>query len=162
MNSSDPFDVMDRMFDQMRRSMLDAQMGAMPGRDATALPAGDELATIDGGFDADGAFGVGGSPVRMEPTEDGYLAIADVPGFERDELTVSVENGLLTIRGVHEGRSEDETGVSRHTRRVSESVRVPETVDVDAIEASYRNGVLELTLPTETAPGDDAHVIGLE
>jgi HSP20 family protein len=162
MNSSDPFDVVDRMFDQLRRSMMDAQMGALPGRDATALPGGDELATLDGGFDVDGAFGVGGSRVRMEPTDDGYLAIADLPGFEREDLTVTVDDGLLTVRGTTDASTDDGTTVSRQTRRVSEFIRLPETVEVDAIEATYRNGVLELTLPTETAPGDDAHVIDLE
>lgn len=152
MDRHDPFESMDRTIEQLRRSMRDLQIGRRP----MGLPAGDDDFEVSGG---DG-LGPATTSVRLEPAEEGYVAIADLPGFEREEITVSFDDDHLSIVADHEASEEDELSVRRHTRRVSESLRVPGEVDVDAISGTYRNGVLEVNLPTEEAP--DAHVIDVE
>lgn len=158
MDRYDPFDSMDRMFDQFRRSMFDAGTMGRP----MALPAGDDELAIYG----DDEFGLGQfgfeTHVRLEQTDDGYVAIADLPGFERDEIDVRYHEGRLSIAAVHEASEEDEMSVRRHTRRVSESVRVPMDLDEDAIAATYRNGVLEVHLPTLETIEDEGIEIDIE
>lgn len=163
MDRYDPFESMDRMLDQMRRTMWTMQTSGRPmvgARRSMALPEGrDDLELFDDEF----AFGE--TSVRLERTDEGYVAIADIPGFEREEITVSFDDGFLSIEALHDASEDasedDEMTVRRHTRRVSESISVPGVVDVEGIHGTYRNGVLEVTLPTRESP-DDAHVIDIE
>lgn len=149
-----PFESMDRMFEQMRRSMWDAQ----PGRQPMALPVGSEDVVA---YDEDD-FALGTRNVRLEPTDEGYVAMADLPGFETEDITVTFDDGVLSIAAHQEASDDDEETIRRHARTVRESLRIPGKVDVDAISGTYRNGVLEVTLPTFETPEDDAHVIDIE
>jgi HSP20 family protein len=89
--------------------------------------------------------------VDIETAEDGYVVFADVPGFEKDDIDLRFEDGLLTIEAT---REYDDEHTSR-SRRVFERVRVPGEVLEDEITASYRNGVLEVHLPIPEAVEDD-------
>ncbi|NHN47807.1 Hsp20/alpha crystallin family protein [Halostella sp. JP-L12] len=80
--------------------------------------------------------------------EDGeYVFVMDLPGFEREEISLTFDDGVLTVTADRETESET---VARR-RRVDERVTVPGEVDVDAVAATYRNGVLEVRLPTTDA-----------
>jgi HSP20 family protein len=75
---------------------------------------------------------------------------ADVPGFESEDLHVSFEQNSLVIRG--ERREEIPEGYSVHrkertTVRFARAFTLPARIDADKVEASMRNGVLELSLP---------------
>lgn len=91
----------------------------------------------------------GDANVRLEATDEGYLVHADLPGFEAEELDIRFDDGLLTIDAVHEVDDADRT----HSRRVHETVRLPGVVIVEDIEADYRNGVLEVRVPTAEESG---------
>jgi HSP20 family protein len=136
---NDPFEQMNRLFEQTRRAMYG------PGSAA----GGETL-----GFDA---------TVSVEPVDGGYVAVADLPGFEREDLRIRFEDGVLTIEGVSEV-SEETPGMSHRQRRtVGERVSIPGHVIEADITATYRNGVLEVTLPTEDeAEVDDAHHIDIQ
>ena len=86
-------------------------------------------------------------------TDDEIRIRAEMPGLEESDIDVSLEEGVLTIKGVRAAESEqkdDEKGV-RHveTYRGSfyRSVRLPAEIDEDAIVATYKNGILSVTLP---------------
>ncbi len=140
---------MDRAFDSMRRSMesmmgeLDAGRGALGGR-TTSGTAVDDATNF-----------------TMDRVEGGYVVLADVPGFERDELEITVQNGEMTVSG--ERVTDEETaGRSTHRRRsVRRTVSIPESVSVDDISASYHNGVLEIELPADE-DGDGATQIRID
>jgi len=90
--------------------------------------------------------------VDIEEDADKYLIRADLPGVDKDNIDVKLENGVLSIRG--EKRSQSETGEgTRHHRRerfhgtFARSFTLPEAVRADAIDASYRDGVLSLSIP---------------
>jgi HSP20 family protein len=75
---------------------------------------------------------------------------ADVPGFQIEDLHVSFEQGSLIVRG--ERREAAPEGYSVHrkergTARFARAFTLPSRIDPDKIEASLRNGVLELHLP---------------
>ncbi len=90
---------------------------------------------------------------RVDITEDekAYHIKADLPGMEKDDISVSVERGLLTISGEKkEEKKEKKKGQFYHYERrygnFTRSFNLPDHVDEAHIEAAYRNGVLELTL----------------
>lgn len=76
---------------------------------------------------------------------------AELPGMKEEDVEVSLRDGMLTIQG--EKKSErDETKDNVHLTersfgRFQRSFRVPETIDMDSIEAKMENGVLHITLP---------------
>ncbi len=76
---------------------------------------------------------------------------AEIPGMERDDLEVSVSDRTVTIKGESRKESEQEQGeyyrceISRGS--VLRTVELPCDIDADKAQASFRNGVLELTLP---------------
>ncbi|WP_231189163.1 Hsp20/alpha crystallin family protein [Haladaptatus sp. DYF46] len=98
--------------------------------------------------------------LTAEPVESGYIVTADLPGFEKDEINLRFEDDILTIRGT-QNRSEEspkDVGSSAYgqQRHVYERLRIPVAIDKDAISASYRNGVLEVHLPSsDDSDADD-------
>ncbi|MBF0614483.1 MAG: Hsp20/alpha crystallin family protein [Magnetococcales bacterium] len=92
-------------------------------------------------------------PLRVDIREDEHhiLIKADVPGMEQKDISVNVDNGRLTIAG--ERKFEDEKHQESYHRieraygRFSRSFQLPGTTDVNAIQANYKNGVLEVMLP---------------
>ncbi len=87
--------------------------------------------------------------------------MVDLPGFERDDLVVRFEDGVLSIQGESTVAEETSDGARRHGRRVAERVTVPEPVVDDDITATYHNGVLEITLP-RADDADDSNRIEIE
>ena len=76
---------------------------------------------------------------------------ADLPGVKPDDIDVEVEDGVLTVSGEHEEKTEEKQ--ERYLRRerrygsFSRSMTLPEGVNADDIEAKSEDGVLELRIP---------------
>jgi HSP20 family protein len=84
-----------------------------------------------------------------EPTS--YKLTADLPGMEKDDITINIEGRTLTISGEkEEAKREHKKGTYYHLERSYGSFQrcfsIPDHVDEKSIEAHYKNGVLELTL----------------
>ncbi|MCA9494901.1 MAG: Hsp20/alpha crystallin family protein [Myxococcales bacterium] len=82
--------------------------------------------------------------------EDAWLVSVDLPGFQRDDVNLTVENGLLTLRATRDNAlPEDARLVHRERRAVdlTRTWRVPQAADVEGISAELVDGVLTLTLP---------------
>ena len=92
-----------------------------------------------------------GMAIDVAETADEVVVTADLPGFDREEIDVSVSRDLLTIRTEREAEEEREAAeYLRHERRqtsLRRTVRLPEAVDEESAAATYRNGVLTVTLP---------------
>lgn len=108
---------------------------------------------MSGGLDWRGGDLVGRVYPRVDITEstDGYLIRADLPGMTREEIKVSVEDGVLSLSG--EKKSEFETAkkdsyyhLERRYGKFLRSFSLPSHVDSGNIEARYTNGVLEINL----------------
>lgn len=89
--------------------------------------------------------------VNVKETKEQYVVEAAVPGFEKNEITVSVKNGLLTIRGEKKSQQngkEDErlTRSEFSYQMFSRSFSLPEDVLEDQIHAHCKEGVLTLEL----------------
>jgi HSP20 family protein len=87
---------------------------------------------------------------------EGKLVVrADLPGMQRDDLEVKVQGGTLVLVGHREDEKEvKEKGYHRRERRTgafTRTVALPDGFDPDAIEATYQDGVLEVTIPRPAA-----------
>jgi HSP20 family protein len=89
--------------------------------------------------------------VDVRETKDNLEIQVELPGIEAKDVTVSVENGVLTVKGSRnfEKATEGETyhRVERSYGAFERSFTLPTNVDPDRINAVYRLGVLHLTLP---------------
>ncbi len=94
--------------------------------------------------------------VDVREETDRYVVRADLPGVSKDDIEITAEAGVLTIKG--ERRSEQQQAEGRYQRveRVAGSfVRrfsLPEAAQTDAIKATHVNGVLELSIPKQPKP----------
>jgi len=85
-------------------------------------------------------------------TEDEFLVTVDLPGLEPEQVDVSFEDGILTIRGSREfRRDEKDEGTYHRIERsygsFARTVRLPRTADPEKIEASFNMGVLTVQVP---------------
>ena len=90
-------------------------------------------------------------PLDVRETEATFAVTVDLPGLEPNQMEVTFEDGLLTIRGQREFTKEvDEEQYHRIERSYgsfARSVRLPRTADAEKIEASFDKGVLTVEVP---------------
>jgi HSP20 family protein len=105
------------------------------------------------GFDQD-VFGMGGSnrmSIDLADRDEEFVVTADAPGFSKEEIDVRVTDRRLTIEANRDERSEesDETYLrsERHSEALRRTIQLPEPVEEDGVSATYKNGVLTITLP---------------
>lgn len=89
----------------------------------------------------------GGWNLDLEDKESEYVLNADLPGFEPDEIDVSVSGNVMTIRAEHKEEDQDKHGSSYRYGSFYESFTLPCGVEADKIDAKYHNGVLNVHLP---------------
>ena len=91
----------------------------------------------------------------VSETDDEILVHADLPGLGKDQVKVNLENNVLTIRGEKQHASDNEEKHYHRSERsygtFTRSLRLPSDVEAGKISASYRDGVLTLTLPKSEA-----------
>ena len=87
----------------------------------------------------------------MERRWTEFCIRADLPGLKPEDIEVNLEDGVLTIEGERQHQTRDEKqGMLRSERsygRFVRAVQVPEGVEESDIEATFRHGVLEITIP---------------
>ena len=93
--------------------------------------------------------------------KNGKLIVrTDLPGMRQEDIDVSVEGDVLTIKGHREEekevKEEDYYCSERATGDFLRTVRLPEGAVADKVEAHYENGVLEVTIPRPAAIGTAA------
>jgi HSP20 family protein len=135
MAQRNPFEDLEKMFDRMSRQ-----------------------------FDESGVSRLRDVSVDVAERDGDIVVTADLPGYEKSDIDVAVSGRELTIEAERSGESEerDENYIRRERshRRVSRSLMLPEEVVEAEASASYKNGVLTVTLPRETADEDeDSHSI---
>lgn len=89
----------------------------------------------------------------IKEVENQFVLTMDLPGFAKEDITISHENGYLTIAAQKKSESEekDDKGkairIERSFGSCKRSFYIGEDVNLDAIKATHNNGVLELTFP---------------
>ena len=107
-------------------------------------------------------FPTGSVPVDVADTGDEFVVTADLPGFETDDIELTLSEGTLRLEAHTEEVSEYEEGeyVRRERSHTSASrrIRLPEPVDEEGVSAGYNNGVLTVTLPKESFDADSKQI----
>ncbi len=89
--------------------------------------------------------------VDIKEESDHYLIHADVPGVDPKNIDITLEKGVLTLQGVREHESKEETEKYKRVERVrgtfSRRFSLPDSIDGDNIKARCKDGVLELYVP---------------
>jgi len=97
---------------------------------------------------AEGELGVS---MDMYETNGNLNLDIDLPGLNPEDVDVTVHDNRLTIKGEYKAAEEGERGNvhfrERRYGKFQRSVTLPTSVDTDAAEAEFRDGVLKLTLP---------------
>ncbi len=95
--------------------------------------------------------GLATPPVNIHETNEGYHVELSAPGRNKEDFTVNVENGLLTISFEKKEDAEQKTYKTIRKefsyRSFKRSFSVDEKINAEAIQAKYENGVLKLFLP---------------
>jgi len=91
--------------------------------------------------------------VDIKEEADRFVILADLPGVDPKEIEVSMENGVLSIRGERKSETEEERNGFRRVERVRGSFyrrfSLPDTADAERIEARGKDGVLEIVIPKQ-------------
>lgn len=95
-------------------------------------------------------------PVDIYESENAFVATADLPGLDKKDIEVSLEDNVLTVSGERNYAKNGEQGSFRRIERAYGTFRrsftLPSGVDAAKVDAHFENGVLTLTLPkSETA-----------
>ena len=104
--------------------------------------------------------------VNTREDKDAYHIEVDVPGVKKEDVDISIDKNLLTIKGKREVREEvqedDYYRVESRYGTFSRSFTLPEKVDVDNIKAHSEDGVLEITIPKLNVVTDTTKKIVIE
>ena len=103
-----------------------------------------------GGGRGDGSsLGSFAPPTDLYETEDAYVVESELPGFSRDDIQVSLEDGTLSISGRREETTEGKSFRRRERAegRFERRFRLPRSVKAEEVEARMENGILRVQVP---------------
>jgi len=91
--------------------------------------------------------------VDISESESAFTLLADIPGVDPKAIDISMEKGVLTIKGERQSEAVEETANYRRVERQSgqfyRRFTLPDSADADKIEAKSEHGVLTITIPKQ-------------
>ncbi len=81
---------------------------------------------------------------------DNIVAVVELPGLAKEDIDISLQDGTLTISGERKDEATPENGATRTERcagKFRRSITIPTRVDANKVSATYKDGVLTVTLP---------------
>lgn len=128
----EPWGLMNQLHNEMNR-LFDRGLTADNETDLTAT---DWVPAVD---------------IKEEPNR--FLIHADVPGVDPKDIEITMEGGMLTLKGERKNESREERDGYRRVERVSgqffRRFTLPETADAEGVNAKGVNGVLEISIPKQ-------------
>ncbi len=86
-------------------------------------------------------------------TESDIIAEVSIPGMDKDDLSVSIDEGVLCVRGDKKEEKEEEVEEKGYYRKeirkgsFERMVRLPSNIDTESVKANYENGILKVEIP---------------
>jgi HSP20 family protein len=99
-------------------------------------------------------------------SKEGYRVVAELPNVKKDDISVSVENGVLAIRGERKEEKE-EKDVKVHRRELSygsfmRSFTLPDDADVAKVDARFKDGTLTVTVAKSEGKKEKAKRVAVQ
>lgn len=89
--------------------------------------------------------------IDIEENETAFILSADIPGLSKKDVSIEILDGVLTLKGERNEVKNNENDYyvfrERNTGSFCRSFKLPDNVEDENIKASFKNGVLTLTLP---------------
>ncbi|MBS0172309.1 MAG: Hsp20/alpha crystallin family protein [Nitrospira sp.] len=130
----DPFRELQDMSDRLNRMIARPASGGNGGQGREVMTVADWTPTVD-----------------ISETEAEYAIKAELPEVKREDVKVTVEDGVLTIQGERKQEKEEKAKkyhrVERSYGRFVRTFTLPDTVDESKVKAEYTDGILHLHLP---------------
>ncbi len=122
MNSAFSLPMLDRLFDDVMTGIAGTSLGA-------ASPVRSFAPAVD-----------------VRANEEEIVLTADVPGIKQEDLEITLDDGVLTIKGQrrYEGNGKDKVWLGRSYGSFTRSFTLPETVDPERLTADLADGVLTI------------------
>ena len=98
----------------------------------------------------------------IKEMDNGYELIIDLPGFKKDEISIELENGYLTVSAAKGLDKDEEDKKGKYIRKeryagaMQRSFYVGENLTDEDIKAKYENGILRLSVPKKPAKAVEA------
>jgi len=131
----EPWNLINQLHGEIDR-MFDTRLHTIGGNGEDQLATSDWVPAVD---------------IREE--DERYVIHADVPGVKPEDIEVSMENGILMIKGHRYSESKDEREGYKRVERVRGNFfrrfSLPDTADAEAISARSNDGVLEIVIPKQ-------------
>lgn len=90
-------------------------------------------------------------PIDVRETDDAYVVETELPGFKPHEFEVKLVDGVLTVSGERKKEKDEKTKAFHRTERyygrMERQVALPADVEEEKIEAVYKDGLLQMTVP---------------
>ena len=106
---------------------------------------------LGGGLARRGEEGEWLPSLDVAETKNELVVKAEVPGMDAKDIDISLSDGMLTIKGEKKQEKEEKEAdyhlVERSYGAFTRSIQLPSEVQSDKISASYKNGILKITLP---------------
>ena len=89
-------------------------------------------------------------PLDLHESNDHIVAVVELPGMRKEDIEISLQDGMLTISGERKEETSQENGATRterYTGKFRRSISLPSRVDGNKVSATYKDGILTVTLP---------------
>ena len=142
-----------RMLDEVRRDMdevFGSYLGALTGEEGQGQASGIRSSFVP--------------EIDIDREGDRYLVSVEAAGVGPEDMSVEVEDGVLTISGEKREERQAEDGARRERRygRFSRSIRLADDIDPDNISARHEHGVLTISLPKRALPEEQKKRIEIQ
>src|SRR5689334_3183134 len=140
----DPFSLFDALFERMQRDFFGTSLlnALMPGR----------------GGESEASRFLRTPRMQMHDTGEALELTAEMPGIDGKNINVSLEDGVLTIHGEQHQEEGEERDRTERYASFYRQIALPEGIDTEQPQASYRHGMLTLRFP-KTRPRSSARQI---
>ncbi|MCX8057817.1 MAG: Hsp20/alpha crystallin family protein [Spirochaetes bacterium] len=102
-------------------------------------------------WDYDSPIKLNAPAIDIEQDENNFYIKADIPGLTKDDIEIELKDGMLTLRGEKKVEKEEKKKEcfrkERWEGKFERTISLPDYIDTEKAEATYNNGVLEITLP---------------